>query len=93
MSEAGLSIEDGALRLDERGHVTRLEARVLREACRCAHCTARARRGEPVVAARDVRLLELRPVGGYAAQLVFSDGHDRGIYPLVMLDALLARRG
>ncbi|MET0339899.1 MAG: DUF971 domain-containing protein [Polyangiales bacterium] len=93
MSEGSLSIDDGALRLEHgSAQVDWLSARALREACRCAHCTARARRGEPVVAPADLRVVDLRPVGAYAAQLVFSDGHDRGIYPFAMLDALRAAR-
>ena len=91
MSTTAISIDDGALRFEGPDASTRVDAPTLRAACRCAHCTARARRGEPVVAAPDLRLIELRPVGAYAAQLVFSDGHDRGIYPFAMLDALRAR--
>lgn len=29
---------------------------------------------------REVQIVELRPVGHYAVQPVFSDGHDSGIY-------------
>ena len=29
---------------------------------------------------RDVDITHIEPVGGYAVQLVFSDGHDSGIY-------------
>ncbi|MDE3009711.1 MAG: DUF971 domain-containing protein [Pseudomonadota bacterium] len=29
---------------------------------------------------QDVGVLELRPVGNYGVQIVFSDGHDTGIY-------------
>jgi DUF971 family protein len=28
-----------------------------------------------------VAIAEVRPVGGYAINIAFSDGHDRGIYP------------
>jgi DUF971 family protein len=30
----------------------------------------------------------MRPVGSYAVQLVFSDGHERGIFPWVYLREL-----
>ena len=32
------------------------------------------------VGKKDVEILRLEPVGNYAVQLVFSDGHDTGIY-------------
>jgi DUF971 family protein len=34
------------------------------------------------------RLAAIEPVGAYALNLVFSDGHRRGIYPYEMLAAL-----
>ncbi|MDN3919826.1 DUF971 domain-containing protein [Roseateles violae] len=64
-----------------------LPATALRAACRCGPCRARALRGEP--AADDaVELIHAEPVGRYALQLIFSDGHDRGIYPWTLLQAL-----
>jgi DUF971 family protein len=61
---------------------------LLRQGCRCADCTAARRRGAQPAVALDVRLLEIRPVGAYAVQLVFSDGHERGIYPWPYLRSL-----
>jgi DUF971 family protein len=40
----------------------------------------------PMVDAR-VQVIELNPQG-YGLQLVFSDGHERGIYPWAYLSAL-----
>ena len=57
-----------------------IAADVLRVNCRCAPCESARRRGEPV-ASEGVRLVDARHVGHYALQLVFSDGHERGIYP------------
>jgi DUF971 family protein len=34
----------------------------------------------PVAAPADVSLQDVRPVGRYAVRLVFSDGHDTGLY-------------
>jgi DUF971 family protein len=34
----------------------------------------------PVAAPNDVSLQDVRPVGRYAVRLVFSDGHDTGLY-------------
>jgi DUF971 family protein len=69
------------------GH-TVLSAPTLREACRCADCRAATLRGRIRDADCDVRMVGVAPVGQYALQLVFSDGHDRGIYPWGMLRRL-----
>lgn len=45
-------------------------------------------RGTPSSVGADVRLVDARPVGHYAVQLVFNDGHERGIYPWTYLDEL-----
>lgn len=59
----------------------RLEAADLRSQCRCAACKQLALQGTPVIADAGVQLLNATPVGSYAVQLHFSDGHERGIYP------------
>jgi DUF971 family protein len=63
-------------------------AATLRAACRCAPCQSRRLRGEPVEVGPTLTLVEALPVGHYAVQLRFSDGHDRGIYPWVYLREL-----
>jgi DUF971 family protein len=60
----------------------------LRAACPCSECRARRRAGETVQADEDVRLEAIEPVGAYALNLAFSDGHRRGIYPFEMLAGL-----
>lgn len=57
----------------------------LRAACKCSPCQAARLRGQPVVPAANLRLEQIRPIGHYAVQLVFSDGHARGIYPWQLL--------
>ena len=59
----------------------RLTAAHLRSQCRCATCKQLALKGAPVIAGNDVQLTNASPVGSYAVQLHFSDGHERGIYP------------
>jgi DUF971 family protein len=54
----------------------------LRLACRCAFC-----RATPPAVSPDIRVLELQAVG-YGVQPIFSDGHDRGIFPWAYLAAL-----
>lgn len=50
----------------------------LRTHCKCADCTAA--NALPTYGP-SLRLSDIRPVGSYGIQLVFNDGHDRGIYP------------
>lgn len=70
--------------------------RLLREACPCATC--REQRAEPT-AANPLQVLSpgelapltvtgMQPVGQYAYKIVFSDGHDSGIYTLEYLREL-----
>lgn len=61
---------------------------LLREHCQCAQCKSLRRRSEPVTAAAGLRITDIHPVGAYAMQLVFSDGHRRGIYPWAYLREL-----
>jgi DUF971 family protein len=59
----------------------------LRRQCPCSQCRAFRLRGmAPVVDVR-VRVVEMNPQG-YGLQLVFSDGHERGIYPWAYLAGL-----
>lgn len=86
-----------ALRLIERGAAlqiawapersTTLSARVLRASCRCGRCR-NGRAGEP---AADIALIAIEPFGPGAVRLVFSDGHDRGLYPFAYLASLAGR--
>lgn len=66
----------------------------LRRACPCASC-----RGEPDALGRVVRpdvtfqensfhLVRYQPIGGYAVQLHFADGHGTGIYSFDHLRAI-----
>ncbi|MCY4756399.1 DUF971 domain-containing protein [Pelomonas aquatica] len=69
-----------------------LPAAALRAACRCGPCRARALRNEAAVET-PVELAGAEPVGQYALQLIFSDGHDRGVYPWALLRELCAAAG
>jgi DUF971 family protein len=66
----------------------RLVGHGLRAACRCSHCESQRRAGRPPAPAQGVTLTELRPIGDIGLQLVFSDGHERGIYPWPYLHQL-----
>lgn len=62
----------------------------LRKACPCATCREQAAAEEkrprsllPVMTASEAQpllLAAMRPVGNYAYNIAFSDGHDSGIY-------------
>ncbi|WP_068637234.1 DUF971 domain-containing protein [Thauera butanivorans] len=58
----------------------------LRQQCRCAACTQRRRSGQAPAA--PAALADIRPVADKGLNLVFADGHDRGIYPWAYLREL-----
>ena len=83
----------------------RLTATELRSACRCSACQA----GNSVSRSADnsarnsasvhgliqstVAITEVRRFGVAGIQCVFSDGHERGVYPWSYLKSLGAERG
>nr|WP_314874950.1 gamma-butyrobetaine hydroxylase-like domain-containing protein [uncultured Pseudomonas sp.] len=52
----------------------------LRGACPCSQCRAARLRGAIGLVVDDVQVVRIE-AQGYGVQLVFSDGHERGIYP------------
>jgi len=67
------------------------DVRGLRLACGCAHCVDEwtgEGRLDPASVPEDVRPLRIEPVGRYAIQVHWSDGHDTGIYPFRRLREL-----
>ena len=57
-------------------------AATLRAHCRCAPCQSARLRGTLEAPVGDALVLvDALPVGHYALQLRFADGHERGIYP------------
>lgn len=73
------------------GHASVYDVRALRLACGCAECvdewSGEPRLAEDAVPA-GVRPLRIQPVGRYAIQIDWSDGHATGIYPFRRLRAL-----
>ena len=63
------------------GLVSRFKDAALRRACRCTTCRQASARQETIPCPEDIRLLSIVPVGSYAIQFSFDDGHDRGIFP------------
>ena len=82
------------------GQTRRYTVRELRDRCPCATC--REKRTQPAVPspgagfltvlspqeARPLTIEGMQPVGSYAYQIQFSDGHDTGIYTLEHLRQL-----
>ena len=72
------------------GKSKRYEVSELRDKCPCATC--REQRKQPPKAdllpvlsmeeAQPLKIAEMKPVGGYAYGITFSDGHDSGIFTL-----------
>jgi len=70
------------------GELLRLPAGRLRAACRCAHCIRARIDGVFLERFDGLAITEVVPIGGYAINIAFSDGHNRGIYPWSLLHAL-----
>ena len=62
------------------GSTQQLPHATLRAQCKCTVCQSNRLLGVSQPAA-DVRIDDIRQIGVYGVQLVFSDGHERGIYP------------
>lgn len=78
---------DGRLRLEWADGAQWIEYARLRRECPCSQCRAFRLRGSPPLVSETVRVVEIHPQG-YGVQLVFSDGHQRGIYPWAYLAQL-----
>lgn len=70
------------------GVESRLTAIRLRAASRAAGALRAVIDGAAPTPADDLLIVDVKPVGTYAINLFFSDGHDRGIYPWSMLREL-----
>jgi prepilin-type processing-associated H-X9-DG protein len=86
-----LTADRSRLRLEwSNGERAEVLAENLRGACRCAWCTRARIDGNLAAPINAVAIDRLMPIGDYAINIAFSDGHARGIYPWPYL-RLLAR--
>jgi DUF971 family protein len=68
-----------------------LPAGLLWSECRSAAGIMRRLAANPPAPPADLTIIRLAPVGDYAVNIVFSDGHARGIFPFAFLGELAAR--
>lgn len=89
-----LELTDGDTVLEigwDDGVKSRHRLAVLRAACPCAQCKGHTPEGSLNLVPEqfpDIRLVDLAPVGNYAYTIVWSDGHNTGIYTLDFLREL-----
>jgi DUF971 family protein len=57
----------------------RLPAQLVRNQCPCSQCEAA--RIKSALCATDATIDSIEPVGEYGLRVIFTDGHDRGIFP------------
>ncbi len=71
------------------GHVTKLTYEYLRVECPCADCKGHTPDQAKTIAGKEnVDITDFKPVGNYAIQPVFDDGHDTGIFSWDLLRRL-----
>ncbi|MFN0085825.1 MAG: DUF971 domain-containing protein [Blastocatellia bacterium] len=84
-----LTDDDSILRIEwDDGHVSRWPLDSLRAACSCAMCQGHHPSQSLNLKPEQfsgIRVTDMAPVGRYAYHIVWSDGHDTGIYTLKML--------
>jgi DUF971 family protein len=73
------------------GEDVRIEAALLWTECPSAQGRRRHLEGTQVDPPRDLAIVGVTPIGNYAVNIAFSDGHDRGVYPWALLAALAQR--
>ena len=71
------------------GRTELITAARLRLSCRCAHCTRARIDGVFPQNVDPITIRAINPVGEYAINVGFSDGHARGIYPWSYLATLI----
>ncbi|HET6437052.1 MAG TPA: DUF971 domain-containing protein [Anaeromyxobacter sp.] len=90
-------LDGGAVRfLWPGGREVTVPALRLRDGCPCAGCVEEGTGRkilDPATLPADLRPLEIAPVGSYAVQFRWSDGHSTGIYSWATLRSLCGLAG
>jgi len=76
-----LTRELDGLDLTMQGEQVRIAAGRLRAGCKCAHCVRARIDGVFPERFDGIAIVQVAPIGDYAINIGFSDGHARGIYP------------
>ncbi len=71
---------------DDGSHTSTEFAR-LRQYCACAWCRAEGRIGDPPPT-NGCKIEAIKPVGVVGINIIFADGHDRGLFPWSYLRAI-----
>src|SRR5512145_2498954 len=75
---------DGQLRIVwPGGHEVKVPFKQVRDHCPCAQCVEEwtgRKTLDPASIPDDIRPLRIDPIGNYAVQFTWSDGHSSGIY-------------
>ena len=73
------------------GHLSLYPVAYLRRRCRCASCVDEMS-GTPILdpakVSERIRPIEINPVGRYALNIIWNDGHSSGIYTYEHLRAI-----
>jgi DUF971 family protein len=70
------------------GDTRDIDSARLRGACRCADCVRARVDGTNPEQFDNISIAEISAIGDYAINIVFSDGHSRGIFPWAYLREL-----
>ncbi|MEE8387430.1 MAG: gamma-butyrobetaine hydroxylase-like domain-containing protein [Acidiferrobacterales bacterium] len=80
-TEIALQKKSNALKITfNDGSSFELPSRYLRMFSPAAEARIARDRGDEIVTVADVHIEQIEPVGSYAVRLVFSDGHETGVY-------------
>lgn len=79
-----------ALEITRAAGVIAIDTARLRAACRCAECRRAQIDGTFPAEFTGLTIEDVAPIGVYAVNLAFSDGHARGIFPWSYLEELAA---
>jgi DUF971 family protein len=83
--ELRLSKDRQILTLSRGTDRAELTAAALRRACRCAGCESARRSGQSPAVADNMTISGIDPMGPFAFNVQFSDGHARGVFPWAYL--------
>lgn len=94
MQARSVNIADDGRSLDiewQSGDRDFLDARRLWRECPSAHARRRRMDHPDLEPDHNLRIVSVTPIGLYAINIAFSDGHARGIYPWPLLRQLAAK--